>query len=153
MSYDNYYQLLGVSPNVGQAELEAAFRREADRYNPSLNPGHDDRFQAILDAYTILSNPETRAEYDREHKISSGSGLRVVFKGKDKDKSKGKTPPPPEQPKTLTQLMDFDWNSVDEPTAAEKKQERKDLRDEVTFKVIIILAFVGLISLIWLLMR
>lgn len=63
----DYYEILGVSRNSDQEELKRAYRRLARKYHPDVNkdPGAEDTFKEINRAYEVLSEPETRARYDR----------------------------------------------------------------------------------------
>lgn len=58
------------------ADIKSAYRRLAKQYHPDLNPGSrhsEERFKEILDAYTILSDEELRAQYDRKRKFGSSA--------------------------------------------------------------------------------
>lgn len=63
----DYYQTLGVAKDASKEDIKRAYRRLARQYHPDVNkePGAEDRFKEINRAYEILSEPETRARYDR----------------------------------------------------------------------------------------
>ncbi|MGB2927152.1 MAG: molecular chaperone DnaJ [Limnothrix sp.] len=63
----DYYEILGVSRDCGKDELKRAYRRLARQYHPDVNkdPGAEDKFKEINRAYEVLSEPETKARYDR----------------------------------------------------------------------------------------
>ena len=63
----DYYDVLGVSRDAGPDELQAAFRRLARQNHPDVNkdPGAEERFKEINEAYQALSDPELRKRYDR----------------------------------------------------------------------------------------
>jgi molecular chaperone DnaJ len=63
----DYYEILGVARNTDKDEIKRAYRRLARKYHPDVNkePGAEERFKEINRAYEVLSEPETRARYDR----------------------------------------------------------------------------------------
>ena len=63
----DFYDILGVSRNADKDELKRAYRRLARKYHPDVNKedGAEERFKEINRAYEVLSEPETRARYDR----------------------------------------------------------------------------------------
>ena len=63
----DFYDILGISRNADQDDLKRAYRRLARKYHPDVNkdPGAEDTFKEIHRAYEVLSEPETRARYDR----------------------------------------------------------------------------------------
>lgn len=63
-----YYDALGVKPDATELEIKKAYRKLAITTHPDKNPGDEGasaRFQAIGEAYQILSNNDTRALYDK----------------------------------------------------------------------------------------
>ena len=64
----DYYELLGVSRDIGVEELKKAYRKAALRYHPDRNPGDkaaEEKFKELSEAYQVLSDPEKRSQYDR----------------------------------------------------------------------------------------
>lgn len=74
----DYYEILGVSRDTDKEEIKRAYRRLARKYHPDVNKeaGAEERFKEINRAYEVLSEPETRARYDRfgEAGVSSAAG-------------------------------------------------------------------------------
>lgn len=64
----DYYEVLGVPRTAGDKEIKKAFRVLARELHPDVNrsdPGAEAKFKEAAEAYEVLSNPETRATYDR----------------------------------------------------------------------------------------
>jgi curved DNA-binding protein len=63
----DYYDALGISRDATADQIQQAFRTLARKYHPDVNkdPGAEDRFKEINEAYHVLANPETRRRYDR----------------------------------------------------------------------------------------
>ena len=60
------YEVLGVQRGASDAEIKRAFRKLAQQWHPDVNtePGAQERFKEINDAYQVLSDPERRQRYD-----------------------------------------------------------------------------------------
>lgn len=63
----DYYQVLGVARSAGQQDIQRAYRKLARRFHPDINkePGAEERFKQINEAYEVLSDEKKRARYDR----------------------------------------------------------------------------------------
>jgi len=81
----DYYEVLGVSQDAGEADLKKAFRSLAMQYHPDRNRGDkqaEERFKEINEAYAVLSDPDKRAHYDRFGSApgtGGGSGFDAGF--------------------------------------------------------------------------
>ncbi len=62
----DYYEVLGVPRDADQKGIKDAFRALALKYHPDRNkePGAEERFKEIAEAYAVLSDPQKRSEYD-----------------------------------------------------------------------------------------
>lgn len=67
MSPRDYYEVLGVSRTASKEEIKRAFRSLARKYHPDVSQeaDADERFKEINEAYTVLSDDQKRAAYDR----------------------------------------------------------------------------------------
>jgi curved DNA-binding protein len=86
----DFYEVLGVSRNAGPEEIQQAYRKLARKYHPDVNkdPGAEERFKEISEAYDVLSDPATRNRYDRfgqdfrqlpedvDERVAAGQGFR-----------------------------------------------------------------------------
>ncbi|WP_082053713.1 DnaJ domain-containing protein [Gordoniibacillus kamchatkensis] len=74
-SNDTYYDILEVSDNATQEEIRKSYRRLALIWHPDKNPDNyehsTEKFKRINEAYSVLSNPEKRSEYDEKLKFAS----------------------------------------------------------------------------------
>lgn len=78
----DYYKILGVSKDIPQADIKAAYRKRSKQFHPDLHP--DDpkakaKFQLLNEAYEVLGDADKRARYDQYgenwDKINGGSGF------------------------------------------------------------------------------
>ena len=90
MAKRDYYDVLGVSRDAGDAELKTAYRRLAMKLHPDRNPddaGAEERFKEAKEAYDVLSDRQKRTAYDQfGHAavdggggFSNGAGFRDIF--------------------------------------------------------------------------
>ena len=75
----DYYKILGVSENATDEEIKKAYRRLALKYHPDRRGGDkeaEERFKEISEAYSVLSDPQKRKEYDmmRKNPFATGAG-------------------------------------------------------------------------------
>ena len=64
----DYYEVLGLEKGASEQEIKRAFRKMAMKYHPDRNPGDkeaEEHFKEVNEAYSVLSDPEKKANYDR----------------------------------------------------------------------------------------
>ncbi|MBU3851643.1 MAG: molecular chaperone DnaJ [Candidatus Paralactobacillus gallistercoris] len=63
----DYYEVLGISKDASADEINKAYRKLSKKYHPDLNhePGAEEKFKEINEAYETLSDPDKRARYDQ----------------------------------------------------------------------------------------
>ena len=75
----DYYAVLGVSRDASETEIKKAFRRLSLQYHPDKNIGNEqestEKFKEIAEAYTVLSDPKQRRQYDNPHKAFHFQGF------------------------------------------------------------------------------
>jgi len=75
----DYYRILEIDRNATDADIKKAFRRLALKYHPDRNPGDkecEEKFKEINEAYSCLSDPQKRANYDA---FGTTEGIRPDF--------------------------------------------------------------------------
>lgn len=64
----DYYEVLGISRDAGDAEIKKAYRRLAKQFHPDVNqddPEAEHKFKEISEAYEVLNDSNKRARYDQ----------------------------------------------------------------------------------------
>lgn len=83
-----FYEVLSVERTASDADIKAAFRKQAMQCHPDRNPGDttaEHKFKEINEAYEILKDADKRAAYDRyghaafEHGSGGGPGFGADF--------------------------------------------------------------------------
>ena len=74
----DYYEILGVDRNASKQQIKTAYRKKAVENHPDRNKGDkeaEERFKEAAEAYSVLSDDDKRAHYDRfGHAASPGNG-------------------------------------------------------------------------------
>jgi len=83
----DYYEILGVRKDSSEQEIKSAYRKLAIQHHPDKNAGDkeaEEKFKEGAEAYSVLSNPDQRARYDRfgHAGVNSSAG---GFQGFDPD--------------------------------------------------------------------
>ncbi|OAY32849.1 chaperone protein dnaJ 20, chloroplastic [Manihot esculenta] len=77
-----FYDLLGISEGGTLSEIKKAYKQLARKYHPDVSPPgctaeYTKRFIQVQEAYETLSDPQSRALYDRD--IAGGLDLHMIF--------------------------------------------------------------------------
>jgi curved DNA-binding protein len=67
VDYKDYYVTLGIDKSASADDIQKAYRKLARKFHPDVNsnPGAEDRFKEITEAYEVLKDPEKRKTYDQ----------------------------------------------------------------------------------------
>lgn len=133
-----YYEALGVAPTATELEIKKAYRKLAIVTHPDKNPGDEtahERFQAIGEAYQVLSNEDLRKRYDKFGKEDAvpGGGFEdpseffsMIFGGEAFVDLIGEI----SLMKDLTATMDITMEQMEEEELAESAEQKLHIHDE-----------------------
>jgi molecular chaperone DnaJ len=68
----DYYAALGVAKDASAADIKKAYRKLAAELHPDRNPGGEERFKEVSEAYDVLSDKAKRQEYDEARSLFAG---------------------------------------------------------------------------------
>jgi curved DNA-binding protein CbpA len=70
MSKKDYYEVLGVNKDASDNEIRRAYKKLAVKWHPDKHPDNkkeaEEKFKEISEAYSVLSDPKKKSEYDNE---------------------------------------------------------------------------------------
>ncbi len=97
VDFKDYYQVLGVTRNAGDAEIKKAFRKLAGKYHPDIakdKTAGEVKFKEINEANEVLSDPDKRRKYDelvesRNHPERQASQPGGAYGGFDRPSGSG----------------------------------------------------------------
>ena len=124
----NFYKVLGVSPKATQAQIKNAFYKLSITHHPDKHKGSEEsheKFQQISEAYNVLSNKETRKQYDRE----------LIVEGQLRAEHTHTYKPPQSFKKDPASIYNFDeWTKAHYSNQLDRNQRtrmrREKLREE-----------------------
>ena len=82
MSKRDYYEVLGVSRTATEIEIKRAYRNLAVKFHPDKNPDDpqaEEKFKEAAEAYSVLSDKDKRARYDRFGHAAAAGGQGFGF--------------------------------------------------------------------------
>ena len=85
----DYYDILGIKRDSSQSDIKRAYRKIAMKYHPDKNPGNqkaESKFKEAAEAYSVLSDENKKAQYDRfghDQFQNMGGGGSSGFSGMD----------------------------------------------------------------------
>jgi molecular chaperone DnaJ len=79
----DFYKELGVSSDASADDIKRAYRKLARDLHPDTNsdPSAAERFKAVSEAHSVLSDPAKRKEYDETRRLFAGGGFGRRFNG------------------------------------------------------------------------
>jgi hypothetical protein len=104
------YEIIGVSPDAGIQEIEAACLRLGNRYHPDKNPGDKNAarmFALFEQAFSTLLDPGSREAYDKSIGLSTPANEDQPTLASESPSRKPKESSAPEHTKTRTNATHF----------------------------------------------
>ncbi|MBT2546972.1 DnaJ C-terminal domain-containing protein [Arthrobacter sp. ISL-65] len=72
----DFYKILGIAKDASDADIKKAYRKLARQYHPDTNSGDttaEKKFKDISEAYSVLSDPDERQQYDAIRAMGGGA--------------------------------------------------------------------------------
>ena len=135
---ENYYSILNVSNNADEDQIKQAYRTLAMKYHPDKNPDNkaaEEKFKHISEAYSVLSDPQRRRDYDL--------GTSTPFSSSEKTYTYGQNTNP-----FGDDIFSSKWWKNWRDIRSENAKKREKISRSEAFKILIsciILTIVGLL--------
>jgi curved DNA-binding protein len=82
--FNDYYEILQLSPNADQDTIERVYRLMAKKYHPdSVHGGDGEKFRHVSDAFQVLSDPVKRAGYDASYDRECSERFQSLYAKSD----------------------------------------------------------------------
>ena len=89
--FEDYYEILDVTPSVDLEGLGRAYKAMVQRYHPdNQQTGDVEKFMLIVKAHEILSNPEMRAAYDNDYRQNQKHALSLFQESEEESYARDK---------------------------------------------------------------
>ena len=133
----NYYKILKVNQDATTAEIKSAYRKLARKKHPDLNDGKAEssqEFAQIADAYKVLSNPQSRAFYDKQLLKAKYSKQESFFDMKNAHANRAKQI-----------IYERRYNAIIDRMIAEERKESLALQ-EIVFPIVSLFISTGFVA-------
>lgn len=88
--FQDYYEVLQLSPNADQETIDRVYRALAKRYHPdNRDTGNAEKFRQVVEAHRILSDTEKRAAYDVHYEENRALVLKIFNDASEPDGYEG----------------------------------------------------------------
>jgi molecular chaperone DnaJ len=80
----DFYKSLGVASDASESDIKRSYRKLAKDLHPDKNPGNagaEQRFKEVSEAYSVLSDPAQRREYDAVRAMTRGGARFTAGSG------------------------------------------------------------------------
>ena len=77
----DFYKVLQIDPEAEAEVVQAAFRSLARKYHPDVVGGSEERMVSINHAWSVLGDPDERAQYDRGRGVARSHHCTGIKRG------------------------------------------------------------------------